>query len=431
MTGIGFGCSEEGFDIAEPNIAEEEKTATIVLNNIPQDYRGDSVFVFTLNNLGELNSFTSSSATEDSEVSISAPEGNASFTIIAYIPTVSDWNAENALDFEGFYSTLTGASNRNGRYITTSWQSAVSYEDSNKDGASDILSIDLAIDGEQAPVDNSYARGDILTLSADVTNNLISGVSAVSFEINGTQIEEVNQEPYSINFNTVEYQPGAYVISTTVTNEEGDTSSDEIEIVITSSANEAPSVNITGITNGATYDRQTVLTINSNATDDNAVDRVEFIINGTTVSTVTEAPFTYEWDTFDNQVGEVTVEVVAYDEDAAQRSDFVNVTLIEPENYFPRVNLTAPSNNANIQQGDLITLRATTSDIEGDNINSVTFRIIDEAGFQQFSSTVSVAPYEVVDYNTQGLVPGTYEIEAQVNGSGGFSTDTIIINITQ
>lgn len=434
ILGVCFACSDEEFNISEPNIAEEDKTATVVLNNIPQDLRGDSVYVFTKNNDDEFYSATSASAIEDSQIATAVPAGNASFTIIAYIPTVSEWNIENAFD-KGFYSTITGATDRTGRYITNAWQEADSYDDSNKGGASDILSVDLSINGETEPANNSYAQGDIIVLSGAVTNNLTAAISSVTFEVDGQTIQETSEAPYSINFNTVDLDAGEHVISVTARNEDGDEVSDEIEIVITTTANSAPTVNISGLTNGSSYERQSVITINSNVGDDDGIDdiaRVEFIINGTTVRTVSEAPFTYEWDTYDNSVGSVTVEVAAYDEAGATRSDFVNVNLTAPENYAPRVNLTSPSNNSNVAVGSTITVSANASDDENDPINRVEFRILNENGaVVRNVGTVNEEPYSVQDYDPM-LGVGSYIIEAEVyDDLGNSSTDTRNINIVE
>ena len=203
---------------------------------------------------------------------------------------------------------------------------------------------------------------------------------------------------------------------------------DEEEIVILVDQNEAPNVNITGLTNGATYTRQTIRTINSNASDpEGDLARVEFKINGSLVATVTEAPYTYRWDTYDNQVGAVTVEVTAFDTEGAERSDFVNVTLEAPENYSPRVSISNPNDGATITIGTLINIGANTSDDEGDAIGAVYF-YFDGSYIGQDTE----APYTFENFDTSGYTAGEYTISARVYNDAFTQTtiETITITLT-
>ncbi|PTB95441.1 hypothetical protein C9994_11265 [Marivirga lumbricoides] len=427
ILGVVFSCSEE-FDISTPNIQEEQKTASIILNNIPSDFKGDSVYIFTLDNENEFYSATQATATEDAVIKTAVPAGNSSFSIIAYIPTVKDWTIEDAFA-AGWYSSISGATNKTGRYITNEWDQASNYNNSNQGGATDVLTVDLYVDGDATLSNNEFEQGYILELEADITNNLLSPLSSISFAVDGTVIEEVVEEPYEIYFNTVDLEPGLHVISVTVANADSDEATDEMEIVITVAQNEAPTVNISGIINGATYERQSVRTIASGVSDENGlddIDRVEFIINGTLVATVTEAPFSYIWDTYENAVGAVTIEVTAYDKAGAKRSDFVNVTLIAPENYAPRVNITSPSNGGNITIGNLITISTTTSDDEGDAISSVEFFFDNLSIGEDFE-----APFTLEDFNTAGYAAGEYKIIAKVYGTGGSSYNEITVTLSE
>lgn len=427
ILGVVFSCSEE-FDISTPNIQEEQKTASIILNNIPADFKGDSVYIFTLDNENEFYSATQATATEDAVVKTAVPVGNSSFSIVVYIPTVKEWSIEDAFA-AGWYSSITGATNRSGRYITNDWDQASNYDNSNQGGAADVLTVDLYIDGDLNLANNEFDQGDVLNLEADIANNLLSPLSSISFAVDGTVIQEVVEEPYEINFNTVDLEPGLHVISVSVSNADSDEATDEMEIVINVAQNEAPTVNITNLTNGESIVRQSVRIINSGVSDANDlddIDRVEFIINGTLVATVTEAPFTYEWDTYENAVGAVTVEVTAYDKAGAQRSDFVNVTLTAPENYAPRVNITSPSNGGNITIGNLIDISATTSDDEGDAISSVEFYLND-----LYIGEDIEAPFTIEDFNTGGRQAGEYEIKAivyDINYNSSFTTITVTLS---
>ena len=407
---VFIACSPEEINVKNPDVSEEQKTASVIINNIPEGYEGDSVYVFTLDNDGEFYSATTASGTEDAIVKTSVPEGNASFTIIAYFPSVSDWSSEDAFD-RGYYSTLRGATNRTGRYITQTWSFASSYFNSSRSGMNNTLEVDLRVEGTlNIEGLGDFEKGDIIYLEAEVDNNTLSSIASVDFSIDGTLIESIDEEPYEINFNTIDLGAGEHELSVTVTNADGDVAMDGGNIVVVIAQNEAPYVNISGISNGATYTRQSVRTIRSNASDpEGDLDRVEFIINGTTVATVTEFPYEYVWDTYDNQVGLVTVEVAAYDVEGAKRSDFANVTLEAPENYAPRVTITSPSNGSTFTIGSTININASTSDDEGDAIGAVYFYF--DGGFIGSDNT---APYAIENFDTSGYTAGEYEVFVRV-----------------
>jgi hypothetical protein len=270
-------------------------------------------------------------------------------------------------------------------------------------------------------------------LNGAVENNLRSAVTSVIFSVDGADNISVEEEPYTVQFNTVDLEPGEYTVSVTVTNEDGDVAEDQLTIFITTDVNVAPTVSISGVNNNEVITRQTIRVINSNITDDNGsddIDRVKFRIAGVLVATVSEAPFTYEWDSFDNQVGTFVISVTGFDNSGAQRSDFVNVELVDPPNYFPRVSITSPNNGSLFTAGSTITLRATASDIEFDDICAVGFYL---NGFTTFLNQDSEAPYEF-DWDTNGFAAGEYTIEAVAfdqncayNGPASLSVITITI----
>ena len=332
-------CTKEEIESSVQSFSEEEKTSIIILNNIPENFVGDSVYIFTLDNAGEFFSAIQATAREDAAVSSPTPPGNASFTIISYIPTVKNWNLDSGF-VDGWYSTIAGAMNRTGRYVISQWENQDSYDNSSQTGSSDVLDVDLTITGYDNVDKKEAKQGNILQFTAAVSSNLpLADITSVEFLIDSTVIQTLTEEPYTINFNTIDLEKGQYTISVVATNADGDMASDSDEVVITVDVNEAPNVNITGLSNNQQYIRQSVITINSNVTDANGaddIDRVEFRINNSLVSTVTREDveggdtYTYEWDTSENDLGGVTVQVTAFDEQGAERSDYVNVTLIEP-----------------------------------------------------------------------------------------------------
>ncbi len=160
------------------------------------------------------------------------------------------------------------------------------------------------------------------------------------------------------------------------------------------------------------------------------IDRVEFVIAGSVVATVSEAPYTYYWDTYDNQVGSITVEVIGYDQSGAKRSDFVNLTLEDPDNYFPRPNLSNPTDGSTFSQGAIITFSATVTDDEGDGLAAVSFYV--NGGFVGEDLDFT-SPFQL-DYDTSGLGFGDHSFEVRVfdhngiyQGEASFDSATVTI----
>jgi len=435
-----FACSEEEIDSARAQLLDEDRTITVVFDNIPDGQEGNPVYVFTLNNSDEVYSVEEAVATEDTVLVTTPPPGNASFSIVAYIPTVDDWTLQDEF-VDGFYSTIKGATDRNGRYVTSTWTEADDLEDSGEAGAEQTLTVELSIDGETEPASNEYAQGSILELAADETNNTNSAITSVEFLLDGSVIETVNETPYSINFNTVDVSAGEHVLSVSITNADEDVATDEIEILITVTSNSAPSVEIGGLNNNDEIERQEIITIQSNASDDDGdLASVSFIIDGTTVATEEENPAgaSYDWDTFDNAIGSLVIEVRATDSNGAERSDFVNVTLVDPDNYFPRVtSLSSSLGNSFSETTTSVTLDASASDPDGDAIGNVTFSYsINDGGFTQITIDTE-SPFSV-DWDPSALIAAddVVVIRAQVYNDdlttdATISTEEITITITE
>lgn len=91
---------------------------------------------------------------------------------------------------------------------------------------------------------------------------------------------------------------------------------DQIQVMDTSTPSPAPdatipTVSVTSPADGATVSGTTNVTVS--ATDNVAVTKVDFLINGNTVSTVTATPYAYTWDTTAVTNASYTLAATAYD----------------------------------------------------------------------------------------------------------------------
>ncbi len=87
----------------------------------------------------------------------------------------------------------------------------------------------------------------------------------------------------------------------------------------------APVATLTNPVAGATVSG--TLNVAATATDDTAVSKVEFYVNGNVVATSTAAPYTYAWDTTKAANGSNSVTVKAYDAAGNVGSDAAQVTV--------------------------------------------------------------------------------------------------------
>ncbi|MEQ8927768.1 MAG: Ig-like domain-containing protein [Fulvivirga sp.] len=426
-----FSCTEESIETITPQFEDGEKTITIVLSNIPEGLEGEDVYIFTLNNKDEVFYIQAAVANEDEEVITIPTPGGSAYSLVAYIPTIDEWTSKDPFS-EGWYSGVSSSLNKTAKFVTNSWTEDT---DLNKTGVDEVLEVELAVSG-----DSSYVQGEIFVLSATTTDNVAAGVTSVAFALNGSVLETINEEPYSINVNTVDFPAGKHIVSVTATNGNGDTATDEIEIEITVNENTAPEVSVSAalvgnggngtgaVDNGDQVERQELVTISASVSDAN-LQSVEFIIDGSTVYTATpDDPFSFEWDTFDNSVGIITIEVAATDTDGATRSAFLNVTLVDPDNFIPRATLNTPSNGANFSEtdGDTVTFNITATDQDGDAVFSaeVFLPAFGAFGLGQIPDT------EQWEVTLGGFPAGTFEWEARVYDNSGRYTKTNVRSFT-
>jgi Bacterial Ig-like domain/Bacterial Ig domain len=87
-----------------------------------------------------------------------------------------------------------------------------------------------------------------------------------------------------------------------------------------------PTVTLTAPANGASVSGTTV-TLSATASDNVAVDHVDFLVNGTVVNTDTSTPYNYVWDSTGTPNGSATITARAVDTSTNQASDPHSVTI--------------------------------------------------------------------------------------------------------
>lgn len=172
----------------------------------------------------------------------------------------------------------------------------------------------------------------------------------------------------------------------------------------------APSVSLTGPVDGEPVGGASV-TLSADAADNVAVQRVEFLVDGSAVGTDTTAPYAINWDstTITNTTGDGFVSLAARASDAAGNSTTSASRRIAVDNTFPQTEITA---------GPAGTGNGATARFEfrSTNERDVTFRckLDNEPNVTQCSSPK--------DYGNLGDGKHTFSVHAV--GAGGEANDS-------
>jgi len=90
---------------------------------------------------------------------------------------------------------------------------------------------------------------------------------------------------------------GMYRFALTVKNPDSKMSTDEVQVMVTSTSNVAPSISLTAPTDHSTFVERTPVTLSANASDfDGTVEKIDFYVGGTLISSTSTAPYTAAWN---------------------------------------------------------------------------------------------------------------------------------------
>jgi hypothetical protein len=156
-----------------------------------------------------------------------------------------------------------------------------------------------------------------------------------------------------------------------------------------------PSVSITFPADGALVSG--TVNIQASASDDDAVVKVEFYIDGLLKSTDNTSPYSYSWDTTTYSKGTRKVKAIAYDSINQTNSHEISVTVDNP----PSVSITFPADGALVS--GTVNIQASASD--DDAVVKVEFYIDD-----LLKHTDNTSPYSY-SWDTRSIYNGDYKIK--------------------
>jgi hypothetical protein len=262
------------------------------------------------------------------------------------------------------------------------------------------------------------------TLTASASDGV--GVAGVWFTIDGTTVgAEDSSAPYQTTWSTSSVPNGTHLVRALARDAAGNVgSSAAVTVTVSNSAADAtaPSVSLTSPSAGSTVTG--AVSLAATATDNVAVARVQFQINGSDYGAAdTTAPFTASWDTasFDN--GLHTIRAVATDAAGNTAiSPAVTVTLnrTPSDPTPPVVSLTAPTAGATVT--GTVNIAASASDNVG--VTSVRFTL-DGADIGADTSS----PYSM-SWSSANASNGTHVLRASAQDAAGNVTTSSGLTVT-
>lgn len=164
------------------------------------------------------------------------------------------------------------------------------------------------------------------------------------------------EEPYSVDLDTTELDKQEYTLWARASDKAGN----EAETYISVSVDQPPLVTITTHADGSTFAAPT--TVDVSVSDDGAIERVEYGVNGTAVHTAYANPYDeWYWDVESCvATGAFTLSATAFDDVGNSTTASVGLT---STNTAPTVSITQPSDGASIDGTDEV--KAQISDDNG------------------------------------------------------------------
>lgn len=159
-----------------------------------------------------------------------------------------------------------------------------------------------------APANGAFVTGT-LAVSATATDN-VAIIKVEFYSDNNVLLATDTSSPYTFNWNSTTVTQGAHTLYAIAQDTSGlRTTSASVAITVD---NTAPTVAITSPANGAQVQRNSLVNINANASDNFGVVKVEFYVGTTLTCTDIAAPYTCAWQV-PNPKANFTLKATAYD----------------------------------------------------------------------------------------------------------------------
>lgn len=187
---------------------------------------------------------------------------------------------------------------------------------------------------------------------------------------------------------------------------------------------QAPAASVTAPANGASISSGSTTPITVTATDNTGVSSVEIYVDNALKTTLSTAPYTYNWNTTGLALGNHTVHAIAKDA-YGNSSPASSITVSIADKTAPTVSLSAPTAGS-IVRGSIPVSATATDNPGGTGVNRVEFY----AGSTMIGQDTT-SPYSIT-WNTASMSDGAQSITARAydNASPANMNPSAAVNIT-
>lgn len=178
-----------------------------------------------------------------------------------------------------------------------------------------------------SPANGSSVSGTV-SVQVSATDNV--KVTSVTLSVDGSAKTSSTTAPFTTVWNSGTVANGTHTLTVTAKDGKGNSSSSSVQISVnnvTVGDISAPTVSISSPTNGASYDANTILTINTSASDNVGVTSLNISIDGTVVASSSGSSHSYSWNTGTAGSGIHTIASTAKDAAGNQTINSVSVTI--------------------------------------------------------------------------------------------------------
>jgi hypothetical protein len=187
--------------------------------------------------------------------------------------------------------------------------------------------------------------------------------------------------------------------------------------------NVPPVIALTEPTAGTTYLAPASLTlVAAPADEDGTIARVDFFAGPVLIGSATQPPFRITWQNV--SAGTYALTAQATDDDGAKAtSAAVNITVAEPANAPPSINIAEPLTGAIFEAGGSVPIAALADDIDG--------RVVEVQFYAGTTLLETINSRRIrYEYTWQNVVVGSYALSALAIDDDGATTTSDLVTIT-
>lgn len=277
----------------------------------------------------------------------------------------------------------------------------------------------------------TFQVGTEIMISAEVYDS-DGTVDQVIFRANGETLTtfDASVTNYEYYWYTGDMSPGNVNIEVFARDNDGNTSTESVEITLTGQTGGNPSVSFINPYYNQTFTIGEQVMLYVEAEDpDGTIESVMFYAGTDYIATVTQEPFEYFWDTTGQIAGDLELRAVVYDNDNNTAEAYQPIALMESgANEAPFVMIYTPTTGQNFPSGSQVYIEVSAYDLDG-SIEYVEFYV--DGNLIGEDPTGSGDMYEY-DWIALGVPAGQYTISVTAYDNGGLSTtQEVEINITE